>query len=427
MSIFGTGLHGTSNAANFMPLTQPTELPVLTTTDGSKSPYLPLGQITEAPKVPGWSDFPPERQDVDFGQIDYFKFVNNDTDIIERITLAVRLDGLVAAGGGANPCYTDDVLCAAVDRIEFHYGKDVQELFGDEIHFRRVAETEEKELARLAILQGLGLPVATRQVMAQVPQWYYLELPFWFARSQAEAYHQYAFQRLTRVVIHWRTPNFILQQEGVNAQPTTLGGGHYILDHFLRCQVVCPSQATRDYYMSMVKMQKSAGWLHLIGQVQILEQQLLAGATLHTILLNTFTKFGYNIRWVIRPQANLNANFLNNRRFETTDIVWASLQISGKDFFFATDNFYMTYGIANVLFLGNPELGIYNIPLNTSPDLHESATGGLQFSSISNPQLQFLTVPLPENSMVTIMFYTHNYIRMVLEGGASLIEPVLSL
>jgi hypothetical protein len=427
MSVVGAGSHATTNAASFLGLTQPTDLPILTTTDGTKTDLLPLGQITKAPHVPGYSDMPPERQGVDFGQIDYFKIINNDTDVFLGCTLAVRLDGLVAGAGGKNPCYPDDVLCQAIDKITFQYGRDVQEIYGDELHYRILQETPEKELARLAKLQGFGLPRAERIDLAKAPAWYYLEIPFWWARDDEASFHQYAFQRLTRVVITWRTPEYILQQEDANTKPTPALGGNYILDHFLRFRVTAPSQATKDRYIQMVQEQKDAGFLYLIGQTQHLQQQINAGASQHIIQLNTFTKYCYNIRFVVRAVASLQPNYTNNRRFEAKDIISCQLTLSGREFFPTTDTHFMRYAIANRLFNGSPELAIYNIPLNDEPDMHDAAVGGFQMSAISNPQITINTVALPENCYVDFWAYCHNYVRMILKDGGSIIEPVLTL
>lgn len=427
MSALGSGMHATTNAATFLGLTQPTDLPILTTTDGSKSDLLPLGQVTKAPHVPGYSDFPPERQGVDFGQIDYFKIINNDTDVFVGCTLCVRLDGLVAGGGGLNPSYPDDVLCQAIEKITFQYGRDVQELYGDELHYRRLQETDEKDLGRLSRLQGLGRPLAERVQLATAPAWYYLEIPFWWTLSNEDAFHQYAFQRLTRVVITWRTPESILQQEIANTRPTPLGGGPYILDHFLRFRVSAPSQATKDRYMQLVRDQRDAGFLYLIGQTQHLQQQINAGAAQHIVQLNTFTKYCYNIRFVVRPVANLQPNYLNNRRFDCLDITSCQLTLSGREFFPTTDAHFMRFGIANRLFKGNPGLPIYNIPLSEEPDMHESATGGFQMSAVSNPQITVNTAPLVQNCYIDFWAYCHNYIRVILRDGGSIIEPVLTL
>jgi len=399
----------------------------LTTTDGTKTDLLPRGQITKAPEVPGFSDMPPERQGVDFGQQDYFKIINNDTDVFTKCILCVKLDALTAGAGGSHPRYPDDVLCHAVEKIVFQYGRDVQEISGEELHFRIIQEETEKELARKAKLQGLGLPVAERVQLAKAASWYYLEIPFWWTTSNEAAYHQYAFQRLTRVVITWRTPEFILQQEVANTKPTAATGGNYILDHFLRFEIRAPSQSTRDRFIQMVKDQKDAGMLYLMGQTQHLQQQINAGAVQHIIQLNTFTKYCYNLRFVVRPVANLQQNYLNNARFQTTDILSCQYTITGREYFPTTDDHFMKYEIANAMFAGNPELAVYNIPNNVDPDMHESAVGGFQMSATGTPQITINTAVLPANHYVDFWAYCHNYVRMVLKDGGSIIEPVLTL
>jgi len=132
MTELGTGNQATSDVGAFMTLTIPTHLPTLTTNDGSASSLLPTPQLTTAPQLSGWTDIPPERQGVDFGQTDYFKYILNDTEVLTDCWLCVRLDGLDAGVGGINPRYPEDPICNSIERITFVYGPDLQILDGDE-------------------------------------------------------------------------------------------------------------------------------------------------------------------------------------------------------------------------------------------------------------------------------------------------------
>ena len=82
MATLGTGNHASSEIGSFLSLTIPTHLPPLTTNDPTATTFLPTPQLTKTSQLSGWSDMPPERQGVDFGQTDYFKYILNDTEVL---------------------------------------------------------------------------------------------------------------------------------------------------------------------------------------------------------------------------------------------------------------------------------------------------------------------------------------------------------
>ena len=422
-------MQATSNCQSFLQLTKPVHLPTLTSPSGDDSPHLPTAHHSQSPEVLGITDIAPERQGVDLGQVDYFKIINNDNELFKNAVLCVRLDALTAAGGGANPRYVDDILCAAIEKIEFTFGGNVlQELYGDEIHFRMFQETPEEELMRRCHLQGANLTPVERAALATTARWYYLELPFWWTRQPGFNWHQYAFQRLTRIQIHWRPATFLLQQDLVNARPTPTLGGNYILDHYIRFHVSSISEATKQLYMKMVEDQGDKGWLYMINDFERVENhQLSAGQTTHNVLLNTFTKFGYNLRFWIRPVANLQPSYLNNRRWECLDIRSLWFEVSGKRYFPQIDVEYLKYMFNAKQYLGNPELPVYNVPFTEYPDMHTHAMGGFDFSNTVNPTLTLITDALPANCFLDCYLFCHNYVRLVLRGNMSAAETVQSL
>jgi hypothetical protein len=245
MSSIGTGNQATSEIGSFLGLTIPTNLPTLMTTDPRATSYLPTAQLTTAPQLSGWTDIPPERQGVDIGQTDYFKYILNDSEVLTDLHLCVRLDGLNPGPGGVNPRYPDDVLCHSVERITFVFGSDLQVLEGDAMHFNFLMNEDEQTMVRESQLRGYNLSVGQRIENAQSPKWYYLRIPFWWTLRNSDAWHQYVLQRLTRIVITWRSPNGILQQDVANTQPTPMSGGQYIMDHYLRFRVTALSVHTR--------------------------------------------------------------------------------------------------------------------------------------------------------------------------------------
>ena len=281
MTELGTGNQATSDVGAFMTLTIPTHLPTLTTNDGSASSLLPTPQLTTAPQLSGWTDIPPERQGVDFGQTDYFKYILNDTEVLTDCWLCVRLDGLDAGAGGINPRYPEDPICHSIERITFEYGSDLQILDGDELHFNFLMGEDEQTISREARLRGYNVPLGERISNAMSPKWYYLRIPFWWTLRNSDAWHQYALQRLTRIVIQWRGPGHVLQQEEANTRPTPHSGGPYIMDHFLRFRVTAISEATKQEFLRRIESLGTAGQLYLISDTQ----RLLNKSTKESIVM----------------------------------------------------------------------------------------------------------------------------------------------
>lgn len=433
MSTSGTGLQATSNANSFLGLTTPVHLPTLASADGEDSPHLPTPHHSQAVEVQGYTDIGPERQGTDFGQVDYFKYINNDNECVKSCVLAVKLDGLTAAGSGTNPRYADDVLCQAIDHVDFTYGGNVlQTLYGDEIHFRMLQETPEEELMRKQKLQAAGLTPKERATLAASTSgfWVYLEIPFWWTRHPSMNWHQYAFQRLTRIVIYWRTVDYILQQDDVNSRPTAYNGGTYILDHFIRFHISAIAESTKQAYIKMIEATGKSGWLYMINDYERLTDQVLSsGKTTHTFLLNTFSKFAYNFRFWIRPVANLTPAYTNNERFKLLDISQLYVDISGKRYLPPTDDWYLKHMINGKQFLGNEEYPIYNISFTEYPDMHTHAMGGFELSNTTNPTLTIITGTLSADYYMDIYSYCHNYVRSCLdssrqESAAETVQPL---
>jgi hypothetical protein len=284
-----------------------------------------------------------------------------------------------------------------------------------------------EEKRRQAKMRGCFMTVDERVTAAAASKWYVLEIPFWWTKKDGDSWQQWAFQKLTRIIIKWRDASAILQQDDANTAPTALAAGHYILDHFIRFDVTVPSEATKQEYLKRVSANGSNGWLHLVGQTERLTESLSASATSHVIQLNTFTKFGYNMRFVIRPTANLTPNYLNNRRFEYWTITSATFSIAGKQFLPVTDSTYLKYEVNDWLFDSHPEYNIWNIPFNKNPDLHSAAMGGFEFFGASTPQLTLVTPALPAAAQLDIYLYVHNYVRLTIQGnsvGAELVQDL---
>src|SRR5512139_1306831 len=122
MSSQGTGPQNGLTPQQFLGLKVPIHLPTLVSTRGEDTPHLPTAHHTMAIEVSSITDVLPVRTGYDFGSQEEFSYLANTTEILTSCTLCVQLSALTAAGGGNSPRYVDDVLCAAIEKIEWLYG-----------------------------------------------------------------------------------------------------------------------------------------------------------------------------------------------------------------------------------------------------------------------------------------------------------------
>ena len=432
MTTSSSGFQSSTTPSTFMGLTVPVYLPTLISRKGEDSPFLPMAHHTQAANISGILDLAPERQGVDFGQVDHFKVMNDDTSIFKSVTICLKLDGLTPGTGATSsniPRYADDVIAQAIEKVEFTVGGVVlQTLYGDELHFRQLAELKDDELARRYKLQGAGLTRYERAALAESAHWVYYEIPFWWTRNSSTAWHQWAFKNPQRIVIHWRNPSYILQQDTVNSLPTPKLGGNYILDHYLRFHTATATDATKSVYRSMVESQNPSGWLQMVEDWErVTELNLPQGTTSNNFLLNSHNKYIYNMRFWVRPVANLMPNVLNNKRFVIKDLSSVSFTVGGKTFLPEIDDFYLKNVMNAKMFEGNAQNPIYNIPFTDYPDLHQHAMGGFDFVNANNPTLILKHDFLDQAYVMDVYLYAHNYVRLILAGthsGASLVQSI---
>lgn len=429
MTSYGAGAQASSDANSFMGLAVPIHLPTLASVDGVDSPHLPQGHHSQPIEVPGFSDIPPEAVGRDFGQIDYYKYINNDNDVLKSCTLAVRLAPLTGANvAGVRARYVDDILCAAIDHVEWRYGGNVlQTLYGEELHYRVQQETLLEELNRKWELQGAGLSDQERTELATDEHWVYLELPWWWTRSPDTHWHQYAFQRPTQIVIFWRPAAFLLQMDNVGAPavPAPSAGSRYIMDAFVRFHISTVTEAVKQTYMRLVEAKGKAGYLYPIPDIQRDTEHIMAmGSVRNSVVLQNFRKYCYNIRYILRPTANLQPNVLNNRRWDLVDIVEHHMDVSGRRYLPIIDNHYTKNVINGKLYLGNSGLPVYNIPFTDYPDLHTHGMGGFEMAQTVNPTITVVTDALPAEVTADFYSYNHNYVRLCMSGTATAGETV---
>lgn len=411
---------------SFMGLMAPIHLPTLISTNGEASPHLPKNHHVAALKISSLNDCLPMRLGYDLGSTEEFSYLSNDNEILTKCTLCVELAGLVPGDGGKNPRYADDVLCQAIEKVEWCYGSNtaLQKIEPEKMHFEMLQEMDPQELERRRSMQSAGLSVKERVELAKDKQMVYLEIPFYWSKSADVNWHAHVLRRPLRVRITWRTPHYVLQQEDSGTLPKPKDGSVYIVQKWIRFHTVIPTPSTKEIYHGRINAKGDSGWLHLFSDSQFQEFNLAKGATFHNLKTDFFTKYGYNIRFILRPYDNLQPNVLNNRRFELLDIKNFQFDVSNKTFYPKTDDYYAKHVYNARNFLGNFEIPIYNVPFTDYPDLHTEGMGGLEFANVSNPQLKVETVPLPSNTILTAWLYCHNYIRIVIQGERSAIETV---
>ena len=450
MSITSSGIQQSTNAFQFFNLTTPIFLPTLTSSSGADSPHLPLPHHSQAPEVIGFTDLQPDRSGVDFGQQTFFRYANNDNDILKTCTLCLDVTGLVDPNGCVLSRYIDDLGLGCVEKAEFWYGGNVlQTLHGDELHFKMMQETAHDELTRKCKLQGAGLSDAQRAVLYKNKDTFlYTDIPFWWSQKYENHWHQYAFQRLTRIVITFRPVAYLLQMgygfdplKAVNGTsqtivgssstllptPQTGNGTTYLKNHWLRFEVSVPSLATKQYYQSMVSSTGEAGWNYLFPDVQSIRDITIASGTttVPPLQLNTFTKYGYNLRFVIRPYDNLQPNVSNNYRWQLMDLGQFSFDISGNRYLQTVDDFYVKHAQIGKYYFGNEQLPVYNVFLTDYPDIYNHGMGGFEFTNIVNPTLN-ITFNTATGCVGSFNAYLscHNYVRCLLDGAKSAAETI---
>ena len=430
MADYSVGNTSSSIIQTFLPLTIPVHLPPLISDSAIDSAYLPEAHKALAPSLSAWTDTPPERQGCDFGQVIHYKFINNDNEILKSCQLHVKLAGLKADEESINPRYVDDILLAAIEKIEFQFSAGtLMTLYGDELHFRTLQETPEEELDRKYALQGAGLSKVRRSILAKTDRWYVLEIPFWWARGPQHAWHQYALQRVTRFVITFRDKGYLLQNDfTVNKCPVPATSNVYMVEHFIHCETQVVTEKTKQAYINQIQATGKSGWLYMINDFEHITNVL---APKNTIMLNTelnsLTKFAYNMRILMRPFNNLQPDTRNNQRFHLADIKSIYMDISGKRFLTHIDQNYLKKEMNGKKFLGNLNLPITNIMFSDNPDVHSHAYGGIEFTQAVNPVVHLEYDALPEDYIVDFIVYTHNYVRICISGNASMAEVVQPL
>lgn len=427
----------------YLPYTLPVHLPGLVSTNPADSPHMPLPQKALPPEVVGFTDIQPERNGTDFGMDTSFKYVPNDYEVLKEAILMVKLAPLVvsaSAVGGSNPRYPADVLCHAIEYYNFQIGgQTIFQKYGDTLHFDELVEDNPDEYLRKSLAQGIDIP--ENSVSVDMPgrvqradrtfnggqfaggQWFMLELPFWFSDSAAKNWHQYACQRQTRINIHWRNPDSILQQDGnaIRPLPDPAVSSTYIMECYLRFRVSSMDTTTKDTFTDAVKAQGSNGLNYLVRYIQRQDNHLVStGATGTSIQLLNFNKPTYMLRFVIRKQSNLinsEPTDLVNDRWSLADLGSYYMEASGHRVWPEMSQNFAKLMVNGREFLNKPDQNVFHVLHTDYPDVNQYPMGCIEYAKLNNPTLNIkFSTPPSENLIVDVWAYCYDYLRLVISS-----------
>jgi hypothetical protein len=420
-----------ATSVSFFPLLNNIHKPALNSDSPANSPYLPVPYKTVAPSVPGYMDIPPQRPDVDLGSTqDYYSFYLNDHVILKKCQLYVKLNSLVAGGSGVSPRYVDDVLCRAIEYIDFRFASDtIQRIYMDRWHFQEEHETPEFELSRrYRMREGRLTPLQRAKAATIADRWLIIDVPVWWTQQDSDSFHQYAAQRKIEIFVKWADKNLIFQQEvDTSTIPTPTGATRYKLDSFIRFHTSAITEGTKNKYLELVTPTGEAGWLYITRDAQVLKDIQLSGSGAEqTFKLDTFTKNMYALNVIVRPAANLVGSLSNNRWTERCDLASIKLDINGATYWPTLDEDFMKNEINGTNFLGNPLVPLYTIPLGTDrPDEHQHSCGGFEMSAVSAPTMTIKLLYTPAETMYAEVWGDfHNMARVVVANKRSAVEAI---
>lgn len=412
--------HNSSDVLYFKPYTMPTHLTSLVSTDPRDCPLLPIPHKANPPEVIGFTDIEPERMGTDLGQLTSFKAMPDDYEIWKKMTLIVTFSQLAAGGAGTLPRYPDDVLCQAIDWIDFDVaGFRVQRIFGEQIHFNQLRTMPPEEYGRVSRMQRAGLMPANRAALAATVGGFqaYLEIPFWFTENFAKAWHQYSCQRQTRIFIQWRQKEYVLQQDGVNTFPTPVGSTTYIKSMFLRVDVSIPDVAVKETFLKSVIALGDYGLDILSTHVQWQDNNPVPpGSYSFNIKLQNFNKPIYLIQFIVRPTANLIPNYTNNQRLAIVPVSYFNMYAASHKLTQDTSHDWAMWKNEDY-WLGWPSVSQYVIPFAENTDITNYPMGCLDFSLIQNPNMNFYwKTPTPTDYTIDVRADYYNYVRLIISS-----------
>jgi hypothetical protein len=388
--------------------------------DVATSSYLPYAAPFRAtPSDIGHTDIPPERQQQDLGQVISFKHMNNETDVILKTWMVIRWAQLAAGGGGANPRYPDDPNNHALEYLEIlSGGRELQSIYGDDNHFKPIMEKTPDEMAKTYTQRHDLLPLAARAAEAATVGGFSVvsDLPLWYEEGTRNCLHQYVTDAPLRYKAFMRPAANVVQQTG-GTIPTAVGG-NYIVDIFLRHRILATFQGEKDAHIDMLNRMGEEGILYKMRDIQrVSDWPVPVGTTTMTINIENFTKHTPRWYFILRPSANLAADFTNNNRWALTPLTRRRVVADGK--VLASDHcheFLINTENADHL-LGSAAHNIYNIFHNEAADDHQNCQPGVDYSLLSVPRLIIeFAVGLANAHTLDAFSYAHNFVKEEKEG-----------
>ena len=431
-----------SDSYYYLPYTLPIHLPGLVSTNPADSPHMPLPQKAVPPEVPGYTDILPERVGCDFGMDMSFKYIPNDYEVLKDCILCVRLAPLTAGAGGSAARYPADVLNHAIEYIQFQIGgATIQQITGDEIHFKQLVELPPEEFQRIEAAQHYADDETARAALADHTNypngvWYFLEIPFWWTETAAKHWHQYACQRQTRINIKWRNAEYILQQNTANTKPTPYSGfSTYIVEAFLRFRISALDTAVKDTFTNSVKSLGSNGLNYLMQFSQRQENCIIPemASGQYTIQLTNFNKPTYMMRFVVRRAGDLEANYTGNERFLHQMVSYYQADASGHRLWPKMSSEFAKIEVNGKEFLNDFQNNVYHVLHTDYADVNQYPMGCIEYGKLQNPTLTLYwdswpTLAVGDDLVCDVWAYCYDYLRMVItqdnRSAVNLEQPI---
>lgn len=415
-----------AGGVNTNPLRFRMTIPTVTTntidTDATNDPYMPKALDPALPHMPGQSDIEAEQGAQDFGQIMMFRWTECPNDVIPDLDLIVQLNPITASGGGTNARYVNDPIGAGVEYIDLETkGNPIQRIYPDYLHFQNFLTADPLKYDTDCRKRADNLTKAQRVLNATGTQTIYYPLKFWFTYNDRVALHQYLLSNaMLKFKIVFRQPEYVLQQDNVNARPVPAGGlTRYIQRCFIRARVTTVSDATTSAYAAELPvMQHTMDLQHGIDNIAV-------GETSHHTLLHNLSRQGPGGWFMMRPQSTcIPLNY-------TTYNPWALAVLDDG----TTNSYYNMFGqgmdmtpkifhreaiviINNRYYPNETRIPLYPYIFSDTPDEVVDSAAGIEFIKVLDPYINIqFSVAVPAALQVDYFWPVHNTVTLGMVDG----------
>lgn len=396
-------------------------------------PYIQSPGDQEAPNV---SIIPrtlcPTRSGIRFGEEFQIDYSPSAFSVITEARLVFVLNPLAASGGGINPRYSDDAR-TWIDQYDLTYGgisvRQINEFGMIERSFNEIDDNWRDFLIAVNE-QPFLLTDAERITRATAQQTLSITLPMLhhdrFAK-QSDKNHNFAFHAwATPRPLSWkfRLKNFnaILQQELVDAAPTSTVGDptNFINDVYLQLQTAYIGQGIITAFKTLLT---SPIMYHLpsVRTERFTVPNGSAGEISFQLRNNNFPTYLLRLFW--RRTQNVNPSYLRNKylayeRFPTgttLELLNGSDSLTGE-----WDHQRLLDNMSNRLYDSFPYVtNIYQFYWGDAPGDHDGIPVSLAWNAMKNPIIRIrLGAAVTEDWYLDVFYFTTAGIEFKMEGTA---------